>query len=309
MLRYFIRDDKVEEVERLKAYYDERPKVKVDPEAYAEMGGYLADKGAAGNRRYLDDVPDVLFRALEVRADLPVIHYNLARYYRMVGDGAEERKALADGVLPLLRTDDMLTKQRMTIEIDAHTRLGQLDYREKAYLDAEKQFAAAIKLVEKYQGAGLLRRERIFGQPYADLGDLEYYIQGSLAEALANFTKAEANGFTDPLLDYKVGYIHYAGQRLGFIDQQVPRGGGWAQDAAAADEPAVRHRQRFLPEGGLLRRAGVLPAAARPGRHARIGHRHPAARAGVRAPVAHGDDGEGGQQPRRGDGQAGRPHG
>ena len=211
MLRYFIRDDKVEEVERLKAYYDERPKVKVDPEAYAEMGGYLADKGAAGNRRYLDDVPDVLFRALEVRADLPVIHYNLARYYRMVGDGAEERKALADGVLPLLRTDDMLTKQRMTIEIDAHTRLGQLDYREKAYLDAEKQFAAAIKLVEKYQGAGLLRRERIFGQPYADLGDLEYYIQGSLAEALANFTKAEANGFTDPLLDYKVGYIHYAG--------------------------------------------------------------------------------------------------
>jgi hypothetical protein len=210
MLRYFIRTDKVEEVERLKAYYSARPKVTVDPEAYAEMGGYLADKGQAGNRRYLDDVPEVLFRALKVRPDLPVIHYNLGRYYRMVGDGAEERKALAQGVLPLLRGDDPLTKQRMTIEIDTHTRLGELDYREKAYLEAGKRFSSAIRLVEKYQSAGLLRRERTFGTPYADLGDLEYYIEGRLEEARANYLKAAENGWTEPLLDYKVGYIDYA---------------------------------------------------------------------------------------------------
>jgi hypothetical protein len=210
MLRYFIRTDKVEEVERLKAYYAARPRVTVDPEAYAEMGGYLADKGQAGNRRYLDDVPEVLFRALKVRPDLPVIHYNLGRYYRMVGDGAEERKALAQGVLPLLRGDDPLTKQRMTIEIDTHSRLGELDYREKAYLEAGKRFSTAIKLVEKYQSAGLLRREKTFGTPYADLGDLEYYIEGRLEEARANYLKAAENGWTGPLLDYKVGYIDYA---------------------------------------------------------------------------------------------------
>ncbi len=210
MLRYFIRVDKVEEVERLKAYYAARPKVRVDPEAYAEMGGYLADKGQAGNRRYLNDVPEVLFRALKVRPDLPVIHYNLARYYRMVGDGAEERKALTAGVLPLLRGDDPLSKQRMTIEIDTHTRLGELEYREQAYLEAGKRFTAAIKLVEKYQSAGLLRREKIFGTPYAELGDLEYYIEGRLEEARANYRAAAANGWTEPLLDYKVGYIDYA---------------------------------------------------------------------------------------------------
>jgi hypothetical protein len=210
MLRYFIRTDKVDEVVRLKAYYADRPRVTVDPEAWAEMGGYLADKGQGGNRAYLDDVPDVLFRALKVRPDLPVIHYNLGRYYRMVGDKAEERKALARGVLPLLRGDDPLTKQRMTIEIDTYTRLGELDYREKAYLDAGKRFGDAIRLVEKYQGAGLLRRERIFGTPYADLGDLQYYVEGRLAEARANYEKAAANGWTEPLLDYKVGYIDYA---------------------------------------------------------------------------------------------------
>ncbi len=213
MLRYFIRTDKVEEVLRLKAYYAGRPRALVDPEAWAEMGGYLADKGQAGERKYLDDVPEVLFRALKVKPGLPAIHYNLGRYYRMVGDGAEERKALDKGVLPLLRGDDPLTKQRMTIEIDTHTRLGELDYREKAYLDAGKCFSEAIRLVEKYQAAGLLRREKIFGAPYAGLGDLQYYIEGRLAEARANYEKAAANGWTEPLLDYKVGYIDYAAGR------------------------------------------------------------------------------------------------
>jgi tetratricopeptide (TPR) repeat protein len=209
MLRFFVRTDNMDEVERLRLYYEERPRVKVDPEAYAELGGYLTDKGA-DDRRHLDDVPSVLFRALEVRADLPEIHYNLARYYKLVGDPAEERKALAEGVLPLLRTGDTLTKRRMTMEIDTHTRLGELDYRQKAYLDAEKSFATAIKLVEKYKAAGLLRPERIFGQPYADLGDLQYYIQGNLRDALANYGRAEANDFREPILDYKVGYINYA---------------------------------------------------------------------------------------------------
>jgi tetratricopeptide (TPR) repeat protein len=209
MLRYFVRTDTLAEVERLRLYYAARPKVKVDPEAFAELGGYLTDKGAS-DRRHLDDVPNVLFRALAVRADLPEIHYNLARYYKLVDDPAEERKALADGVVPLLRGGDILTKRRMTMEIDTHTRLGELDYRQKAYLDSEKSFTRAIKLVEKHTAAGLIGPERIFGQPYAGLGDLQYYVQGNLREALENYGKAEANGYREPLLDYKVGYIGYA---------------------------------------------------------------------------------------------------
>jgi len=99
----------------------------------------------------------------------------------------------------------------MTIEIDTHARLGELHYRQQAYIDAEKQFMTAIRLVEDYQKNGLIRAERLFGQPYVDLADLQYYIEGNLGAALANYKKAVANGYADPELDYKVGYIHYSG--------------------------------------------------------------------------------------------------
>jgi tetratricopeptide (TPR) repeat protein len=175
----------------------------------------------------------VLFRALKVRPDLPEIHYNLARYYRIVKDAGEERKALSSGVLPLLKSSDVLTRARMTIEIDTHTRLGELNYREKSYLDAGKEYDNAIRLVESYQSAGLLRAERIFGQPYVDLGDLQYYIQGNLRGALANYAKAEANGYTEPELDFKTGYIHYVGEDLDAALDRFLK----AEDALASPRP------------------------------------------------------------------------
>jgi hypothetical protein len=205
MLRYFIRTNKYDEVERLRLYYAERPGVRVDPEAFAELGGYLTD----ANR--LDYVPDVLFRAMRVRADLPEIHYALARYYKILKDTTEERKALEKGVLPLLNDSDTLTKKRMTIEIDTHTRLGELHYRQESYIDAESELTTAVRLVEGYQKMGLIGAQRIFGQPYVDLGDLQYYIEGDLRAASANYQKAVANEYADPLLDYKLGYIRYAG--------------------------------------------------------------------------------------------------
>jgi tetratricopeptide (TPR) repeat protein len=205
MLRYFIRTKKIDEVERLRVYYAERPGVRVDPDAFAELGGYLTDV----NR--LDYVPDVLFRAMRVRADLPEIHYALARYYKILKDTTEERKALEKGVLPLLRDTDTLTKRRMTIEIDTHTRLGELHYRQEAFIDAGRELTTAVQLVERYQKMGLIRAGRIFGQPYVDLGDLQYYIEGDLGAAFANYQKAAANEYADPLLDYKLGYIRYAG--------------------------------------------------------------------------------------------------
>ncbi|MCX7040664.1 MAG: hypothetical protein NT005_16210 [Spirochaetes bacterium] len=156
-------------------------------------------------------MPDVLFRAMKVREDLPEIHYALARYYKILKDATEERKALEKGVLPLLKDSDTLTKKRMTIEIDTHTRLGELHYRQEAYIDAERELTTAVRLVERYQKMGLIGAERIFGQPYVDLGDLQYYIEGNLGTAFATYQKAVANEYADPLLDYKLGYIRYAG--------------------------------------------------------------------------------------------------
>ena len=99
MLRYFIRTDNGEEVERLRAYYATKPEVKVDAPVFAELGGYLVD------HRRLDYVQDVLFRADKDQPGLYEVHYNLARYYRIVKNAADEKKAL-DATVTAARSDE-----------------------------------------------------------------------------------------------------------------------------------------------------------------------------------------------------------
>jgi hypothetical protein len=117
MLRYFIRTDNGDEVEHLRVYYAGKPEVKVNAPVFAELGGYLVD------HRRLDYAQDVLFRADKSQPGLAAVHYNLARYYRIVQSPTDEKKAL-DVTLRLMSGNDPLTSERLSMEIDTHTRLG-----------------------------------------------------------------------------------------------------------------------------------------------------------------------------------------
>ena len=205
MMRYFIRRDIGEEVERLRLYFASRPDIKVNPEVYAELGGYLVD------HRRLDYVKEVLFHADKVRPNMPEVHYNLARYYNIVASLPDEKLAL-DAVVKLLQKTDPLTRKRLALEIDTHTRLGEYYYHTKEYIAAEKELQFATRLVDQNQRMRLIDRDRLFGRPFAALGDLSYYIQGDLAAAGIQYQSAIANFYTDPELTYKIGYIRYAGQ-------------------------------------------------------------------------------------------------
>jgi len=205
MLRFFIRTDNAEEVERLRVYYASRPEVRVDPEAFAELGGYLVD------HRRLEYAQDVLFRADKVKPGLAEVHYNLARYYRIVKAPGDEKLAL-DAVVRSMKNTDPLTRKRLAIEIDTYTRRGELSYRSGEFIDAEKDLQTAISLVEQNQKMKLIGQDKLFGRPYAALGDLYYYVQGDLANAGVEYQNAIANQFTDPGLSYKIGYILYKGQ-------------------------------------------------------------------------------------------------
>ena len=203
MLRYFIRTDKEVEVEKLREAYGARKDVKVDPQVWAELGGYLIDKNN------LDYVQDVLFRAMKVDPSLPEIHYNLARYYRLVNDAGEEKKALV-AAIGLLKPTDTLTPQRITLEVDAHTRLGENYDAAQQYLDAEKEYKTAITVLEQNQRRKLVGTGAILAKPYADLGDLSYYQGGDLSAASDLYQKAMDNGLSTPEMTYKLGYIAYA---------------------------------------------------------------------------------------------------
>ena len=172
MLRYFIRTDNAQEVERLRVYFASRPEASVDPAVYAELGGYLVD------HRQLDYAQDVLFKADEAKPDLAEIHYNLARYYRLAQRARDEKLAL-DATVQLLRPTDPLTPKRLTMEIDTHTRLGESTIARDEYIDGEKELQEAIATVEENQKIRLIGTGQLFGRPYADLGDLHYYIEGT----------------------------------------------------------------------------------------------------------------------------------
>ncbi len=204
MLRYFIRTDKGDEVERLRLYYAQRPEVKVDAGVFAELGGYLVD------HHRLDFVQEVLFRADKAKLGLYEVHYNLARYYRLVKDADDEKKAL-DATMENLRrsSSEALTTKRLTIEIDTNTRLGEYNYGIKEYLTAETYLRKAVSLVEQYQKMKLIPADSLFGRPYADLGDLYYYIQGDMNASFAQYQSAVENLYTSPELQYKIGYIQY----------------------------------------------------------------------------------------------------
>ncbi len=203
MLRYFIRTDNYEEAERLRSYFAGREVKKVDAASYAELGGYLID------REELSFAQEVLFKAMEAQRDLPEIHYNLARYYYAVKDPAEEMKAL-QGALMSLKKPGPLSRSRIVMEIDSHTRLGELYNRNQEYLNAEKEFREAIRIVEDSQKRKLVGADKIFGLPYRGLGNLAYYVQGDLNAAYLEYQKAIGNGLKTPEMDYKIGYIHYA---------------------------------------------------------------------------------------------------
>ncbi len=205
MLRYFIRTDNAEEVERLRAYYTARPEEKIDPDAYAEMGGYLID------HRRLEYAQDVLLRADGVRHGILEVHYNLARYFRLVQDPDDEKKALdaTKQILDLTRNTEPLTVRRLGMEIDTHTRLGEYYYHRRQYLPAQTELQEAVRLVETNQRMGLIDKGPLYGRPYAALGDLSYYVEGNLQNAAQQFQAAAANGFTTTLLTYKIGYVQY----------------------------------------------------------------------------------------------------
>jgi tetratricopeptide (TPR) repeat protein len=208
MLRYFIRTDNGLEVERLRMFYASRPDVKIDAAAFAELGGYLVD------HRRLDWAQETLLRAEKNQPGLAEVHYNLARYYNIIQNPADEKKAL-DHTVRLMKDTDLRTRTRVSMEIDTHTRLGQYHYNAKEYITAEKELQTSLRLIAQAQATRLIGRERMFGRPYAALGDLYYYVQGDISAAARQYQSAIGNRYTSPELTYKMGWIQYAQKDFG----------------------------------------------------------------------------------------------
>jgi hypothetical protein len=255
MLRYFVRTDNLTEADRLRGVFFDHRRFSVDAEAarsLAELGGYLVDK------RQLDWVQDILLKAAAGAPDLPDVSYQLARFYRAMGQPQLEERWLSSALLMFERAEGARTIRVVGMEIDAQTRLGEVYYVKEAYLDASRELRKAVALVEKERQSGViadatLRRQpqlgRLLGRPYAKLADISYYIEGDLATAAGRYRTAAAFGFAGSEIDYKLGYISYAtGDWLAALASFSAAEEGLARAAfAAPGDEAVGARAASAP--------------------------------------------------------------
>jgi tetratricopeptide (TPR) repeat protein len=209
LLHFFIQTDKLEEVLNLKNRFQASKNVEVDPVIYTELGGYLIEKDK------LDDVRDILNQAMDVKEDLPEIHYNFSRYFKAIGDSVNEEEALVytEKYLNEAEKSYPLTVERLKILIQTHNRLGEIYAAREQPVKAEASFIDAIKQIEEGQEIGILPKTAEFGKVYYNRGDIYYnHLQPDLYMAGDMYEKALENGYNEPELHFKIGYIQYAAE-------------------------------------------------------------------------------------------------
>ncbi|MCD6396278.1 MAG: hypothetical protein J7L71_01940, partial [Spirochaetaceae bacterium] len=203
MLRYFIRTDNEKEVSTLKKRFQADPDLEVDPEAYAELAAYQIDK------LDISDVQALLFRAKKVDDSLPNIHYQLARYFKMTEEGSEEDKALIK-TLASLKQIHLLNRRNRQIKIDTFRRQGERFYQKEEYLQAEEDFHKGIELLKDSRERNIIKgKSPSYGELYADLGNIYYYISQDPDKALDIYEKAENEGFYSNEVYYNKGNVRY----------------------------------------------------------------------------------------------------
>jgi tetratricopeptide (TPR) repeat protein len=190
-------------VMELKKYFQSKKNADVEADIYAQLGGYLIDKNE------YTDVRDILDRARKADPSVPETHYHLARYFRVMKEPGEEKKALVEAktlyreVPPLSFTEESLRRY-----IDSYNRLGELYYAQGRTGLAEIEFDDAISIIEDKQSRKILNKHPDLGLVYYNRGSL-FYDAKLFNATLAYFKKAEENLYRNPEMNYKTGYVHY----------------------------------------------------------------------------------------------------
>jgi tetratricopeptide (TPR) repeat protein len=203
-LHFFIETDNYDEVIALKDLFQARTKIKVDPEIYAQLAGYLMDYNQ------ITDIRDIITRALEVDWDIPEIHYQLARYLQLMEESAEEQmEALinAKNLYANLPPLDLYGK-KLKHYINTYNRLGELYYENGRTGFAERELDEAISLIEDRQDKKILGFDGDIGKVYYNRGNIFFDVKDFDA-ALYHYEQAERNLYENPEMNYKKGYVHY----------------------------------------------------------------------------------------------------
>ena len=221
MLRYFIRTDQIREVLPLKNYFYPRLKKNpkknpLAPQDLIEMSGFLMEKlfgylppADEYLRDSIEDVRDMLEKAVEAAPQVPEATYNLGRYFVEKGN-PNAAEAILKASLNLFENAEIKNHRRIIKNIDAYRLLGEVYRDNRQYLDAEKNYVSGIELFTQEQDRSGLASDEKVGKLYADMADLDYFISGKLNSALENYMHSVENLNDVPSVRYRIGVIQYA---------------------------------------------------------------------------------------------------
>lgn len=219
MMRYFIRTDKLKNVLELKSRFYPNKKSLAAAD-WVELSGYLLDKlyGPLSRsdeylRAQIEDVRAMLEIAENAAPDLPVTHYNMARYFNNNSNFALARNEL-ETALSCFDKLETRTKKDVYQEIDACRLLGELYADTREYLRAQEAYTRGITLFQTENERAGLEGDRNTGLIYADMGDIEYFVSGDMDAALGDYEQSVKNGNDTASINYRIGAINYYKENL-----------------------------------------------------------------------------------------------
>lgn len=216
-MRYYVRTDSLENVLTLKPHFM-KDEDSLESDDWTELSGYCLDKlygYLPPQREYLrekiEDVKEMLVRAVKADEENPTALYNLSRYYVEVKN-SPYAKATLDQTIEAYKTKNVRRTKDIYNEIDAYRLLGEQYADENLFIDAVNKYTEGLAIYNsEHNESGLKPNEKI-GKLYADYGDIDYFVEGNMNSALNNYMDSIVAGNDTPHIRYKIGYIQYGKQ-------------------------------------------------------------------------------------------------
>ncbi|MBQ5383683.1 MAG: hypothetical protein IIU46_04410 [Treponema sp.] len=214
-MRYYIHVDDLEKVLQYKMMFYPSNIKRLDSQDLTELSGYLLDKrygelrpSEEHLRISISDVKDLLEQAVKKDQTNPTALYNMGRY-SIVTSSYKNAESMLNASIDAFSAKSTRTKKETRTFINAYRLLGEQYKEQQEYILAQQTYNNGIDLFEKENRTGAFDGTKDIGILYADLGDINYFINGDMDAALDNFKKSVANKNDTAPVRYKIGYIDY----------------------------------------------------------------------------------------------------
>ncbi len=217
-MRYFIHVDDLAEVLNYKNMFYPKKMKALEGQDITELSGYLLDKrygtlrpSEESLRKVIVNVTDLLEMAVRRDGTNPEALYNMGRYYVLTNSGKDAVRMFS-GAIEAFKNQTRRTRRQIYTFVNTYRLLGEEYADEREYILAQQTYNEGISLFERENKNSGLSSTGDVGRLYADLGDLNYFINGDMEASLSNYEKSVENKNDSASVRYKIGYIQYTTQ-------------------------------------------------------------------------------------------------